>query len=301
MLRNVIVLTDNEQKRSSFLQNLGMTIAPSTLCMVTTPTKLFRFEVFSVLTDDRKLNDYITTRDGIIIMLIGDKFTKNMANRIENIVKQSPNMPILFLVEKYSQSSNTTTYLERFTQTENRKSFLIDYTNVSHIPTYVFEEEAKSWFNDVLIRFGPRKKSKLTSANISNEELVKSFENTTLPLELWDHYGRLRIVHYSLITRGYQNTIDPNGWLCTSWKKYKTSIGHGNLWHYTLTRFWTNILYELPQKDNYKTFNQLYNDNPDIHNGGLFRQYYSDDILFTPHARNHWVEPTCPSHSSSVS
>ena len=117
------------------------------------------------------------------------------------------------------------------------------------------------------------------------------FERCKMNLNLWDHYGRLRIVHYSLMKYGFANTIDPNGWLCKNWKKYKTSIGHGNLWHYTLTRFWATILYCLQSKNKYSTFSELYEKNPEVQNGSLFKEYYLDDIVFTTNARNNWVSP----------
>ena len=121
--------------------------------------------------------------------------------------------------------------------------------------------------------------------------MAQQFQSGTMPLHIWDHYGRLRIVDYSLMKYGYANTIDPNGWLCKHWKSYKTTIGHGDLWHYSLTRFWINIIYNLQTKNKYKTFDELYKNNPNIHTGSLFKKYYSDDVIFTPKARNEWVQP----------
>ncbi len=79
--------------------------------------------------------------------------------------------------------------------------------------------------------------------------------------------------------------------LCTNWKKYKTSIGHGNLWHYTLTRFWANVLYNLQKNYHYKTFKELYDSHPNIQIGSMFNEYYSEDVLFTDYARHNWVSP----------
>lgn len=112
-----------------------------------------------------------------------------------------------------------------------------------------------------------------------------------IPFKSADHYGRLKIVDYAIMTYGYKGAIDSNGWLCTNWKKYKKSIGHGNLWNYSLTRFWINILYNLQVKNNYKSFDELYTNNSIIHNGKLFQQYYSNDVLFSDNAKNNWVPP----------
>ena len=120
------------------------------------------------------------------------------------------------------------------------------------------------------------------------------FEDNTLPITFWDHYGRLRIVFFSILHYGYKNTIDQNGWLCTNWKKYKHSIGHGNLWNYTLTRFWTNILYCIQRRHKFKTFKELYDRFPKIHYGSLFKDFYSNDIIFSDRARKTWIPPNLP-------
>ncbi len=141
------------------------------------------------------------------------------------------------------------------------------------------------------IQSKPNPLGKLSSRSISTKELVILFEKCKLPLELWDHYGRLRIVSYAITKYGFQKAFEQDSWLCMVWKKYKTSIGHGHLWHYTLTRFWGNIIYNLHKKGIYSSFDELYDKNPEIHFGKLFQKYYTNDVLFSKDARNHWVPP----------
>ena len=130
-----------------------------------------------------------------------------------------------------------------------------------------------------------------TSRTIPMKLMAKKFDDCKLELELWDHFGQLKLVDYAIGTYGYVNTMDPNGWLCITWKRYIKSIGHGHLWNYTLIRFWTKILYTLQVENQYETFAELYNNNPQIHNRRFFQHYYSNDVIFSPRARTHWVLP----------
>jgi hypothetical protein len=131
----------------------------------------------------------------------------------------------------------------------------------------------------------------LSSRTMNINDMVSQFENETLPLSVWDHFGRLRIVNYYLVTDGYCKTIDINSPLCVFWKKYKTSVGHEKLWNYTLTRFWIDVLYSLHKKEPELTFEQIYNKYTDIQFGTFYKKYYSDDVLFSQLAKNTWIKP----------
>ena len=166
------------------------------------------------------------------------------------------------------------------------------------LDTKPIDVKVKEWFNNALKKTNPMRISntpqsistdRYTESTIPIKQMANEFEQCTLPLEMWNHYGRLKIVYYSLCKYGFTDTINPNEWLCTNWIKYKTSIGHGNLWHYTLTRFWASIIYKLMQS--YKNFNDLYTNNPEIQSGQYFKKFYTDSILFTPYAKTNWVPP----------
>lgn len=284
-MKNVVVLTDDEKGKSSFLQNLGMSIQPAYLCMKVTPTKVFNFQIFSVLTNDKKLFDYLIIRDGLII-LIRNKLNEGIMDNIKTIIQRSPNKPILFL----AQESTICKDLRPFCNVSHRKLFDIDPTLKQGSYN---ETEAKKWFNNILENKinSNYAVNNSNSQNISTKELAEQFEKCTLKLELWDHFGRLRIVYYSLMKYGWENTINPIGWLCNNWRRYKKSIGHEHLWNYTLTRFWANILLNLQKKYSYKTFRELYDNNPNIHNGSLYKEFYTNDILFSQYAKDNWVPP----------
>lgn len=294
-MARVIALVQNEESRYDFLNNFGSVPYISTMCMATTSairneTKLFRFEVFGLFTNDTKVNNLIKERDGIVILF--SFINQKTIDRIVQIVDANPNTPILLVYEKivmFANSENLTKYFN--------ESFLEKY-NVKHRKIVTSNEkmsEAKNWFYRMMqnIEFTKPKEivETINSKTININEMVTQFENATLPLSLWDHYGRLRIVNYYLNEYGYEKTIDINGPLCKAWKKYKTTIGHEKLWNYTLTRFWINILYSLHKKEPQLTFSQLYDKYTQIQYGSFFKKYYSEDILFSQYAKDNWVSP----------
>jgi hypothetical protein len=260
--------------------------------MYQTPTRLFRFDKFGLFTQNQKISDYLKTRAGIVIVVEINRLNNDVISRIDSVVKNISGKPVLILIEDRSFGSNRVNVKHHFSK-------LIG----PNVMATSNELDALEWFNGritgfvdgMLVRTPEKAKQstceQLTSATISIHEMARMFENCTMPLSVWDHYGRLRIVYHSLITYGFESTIDPNGWLCKHWKAYKTSIGHGQLWHYTLTRFWVNILLNIQRKYNYKSFDELYKSHPKIHYGSLFKEYYSEDVLFTDYARENWVKP----------
>lgn len=296
--KKVVVLLDNEKIEPDYISRsyLGKDKSIGMLCRLPTPAELanqtyFTYEIFGLLVSDKKLDDYIQRMDGIIIIINCKNINTNVLSRIDTIIKQNPYKLLMCILEKYENYNfNPSKYFTSFT-TNYRKYFFIDY-DVNFKSTM---DSSVNWFNGMIKNNNQKdqeKKEKIeSSVDIPLEKYVKMFVDNTLPMHLWDHFGRLRIVHFSLMKFGYHDTIDPESWLCTHWKKYKSSIGHGNLWHYTLTIFWASILYILQSRKKYKSFDDLYNDNPNIQSGKLFKEYYSDDVLFNDNARNNWVKP----------
>jgi hypothetical protein len=338
MKKVTVLLSSEVDVHSDFLSGLGTDRSSILmLCMRPTPAmeqacEIFKYDTFSLETNDPKINEYVKTRDGIIMVVNIEHYNNHLHERIVDLTKYVPlENPIVYVFEQYKEgklTKNLCETLKNLTQSENRKAFHVDYTAKSKHDIFVIdpssvgmavnpshgkvvkapahqENEPKNWFYSMMRNLNTKPKvvvpnsnniKTLTSKNISIDEMVKQFENKTMSLTLWDHYGRLRIVSYSLCKYGYSKTIDPYGWLCTTWKNYKVSIGHGNLWHYTLTRFWTNIIYNLQRKNNYKTFKELYESNQMIQSGKFYSKYYTDDVLFSDVlfsvvARNEWVKP----------
>jgi hypothetical protein len=296
-MSKVIALVDNEVARYQFLNDFGSIPYSSGLCMIQTPAytqniKIFNFEVFGLLTIDTKLNNLIIERDGIVIVI--SFINQIIIDRIKQIISTNPSTPLLLVFEKNAMFENFQTQKNPFTE-EITKHFDVPHRKL--VICHNQYENGKNWFYNIIKKTKKTEEIEKTektvslSRTINISEMVTQFENATLPLSIWDHFGRLRIVNYYLTEYGYNKTIDKTGPLCTSWKKYKTSVGHEKLWNYTLTRFWINILHSLHQKHPSLTFTQIYDKYTQIQYGSFFKNYYSEDVLFSQFAKENWVEP----------
>lgn len=284
-MKTVLVLLDDELRRSNFLDGdknssrFGISEPILWMCRIQTEDELriFRYEVFGLLTKDAKLDQLISRKDGLVIIL--RKCDSDISSRIKDIVTANQNKPIMLILEDIKLE-----HLPSWFASENRKSFGVGEYSA-----------AKKWFyqqiqNTKVVKL----ENQYTSRTIPIEEMAAKFEDKSLEMELWDHFGRLRIVHYYLSKNGFKQTIDQNGELCKHWKAYKTSVGHGRLWNYTLTRFWTNIIYQMMELHKGKSFEQMYDATPSVQNGSLHKKYYYDETIFSDTARNNWVAPDRP-------
>lgn len=322
-MKQVIVLMDNENRQSDYVnsRSLGKDPYLSTMCRMPTQAELngakkFTYEVFGLFTNSKKLDDFLKTHDGIIISIDSENFRKDpnlFISQLKKVTDQNHTTPIVIVVD-HEQSEKQSVFVEKLRDLCEKhlqknvlhKVFIKPYvreTVYGETKFIVFDgkyDDALSidmWFNNQLYSKNKTNDAKpicnnsLTSRTINATQLMDEFYKETLPIELWDHYGRLRVVWCSIIRFGFEETIRPDGWLCSSWKRYKTSIGHGDKWNYTLTRFWVNILTGIQESGKYKTFNELYDNNPKIHSGKLFMEYYGNEI-FSDEAKNSWVKPT---------
>jgi len=279
-LKSVVVLTTNQQKYSNFLYKLGVDYNSERvryMCRMPTDddARVFRFEVFHLSNSSTKISNFVQNhQDGLIIII--DNMNPEISQQIKTQVKYNSNKPILLYSEKI-----------------NLKTLPIWFNNSSNLRYFSENDDdnAKEWFYEKLKNTEQRQQNIThTSHTIPINDLVLQFENTILPLDLWDHFGRLRIVFFYLCREGLK-ALEPDSVLCTKWKKYKTSIGHGKLWHYSLTRFWGLLLWKLYQQNSNKTFEEIYNNTSAIHQGKIFLQYYSEKRIFSQKARDQWVAP----------
>ena len=73
-----------------------------------------------------------------------------------------------------------------------------------------------------------------------------------------------------------------------------TSIGHSELWNYTITRFFIEIIFKIINNNkNIKSFNDIWYSYKYefLHNGKIFLDFYSREKLFSENAKNNWGEP----------
>lgn len=303
-LRRITVLIDDQKRDSIFYNCLNYKIGyevngeNSTLTPYEIKTiedkkqqnninKLYLYETFNIFNRDKKLNRLYKSNDGLIIIIKAKYVNTDKWSRVLEIIDQYRDIPILIGIEtNINEPINLPHIACPSAKWRIHVCLALSSDNV---------KQSLEWFYHQLISSSVREPFKPTSKNITSSEMLSQFENATLDMNIWDHYGRLRIVYLSLEHRGYKNTINPEGWLCTHWKKYKTSMGQGNLWNYSLIRMWTEIIHSLRQSGKYKAFVQLYIDNPQIHQDIMFLDYYSKDVIFTAKARNSWVPPNLKS------
>jgi hypothetical protein len=327
-MKQVIVLMDDENRQSDYINkhSLGKDPYLSTMCRMPTEAELqsakkFVYEVFCLFTNDKKLEDFLSKHDGIIISIDTENFRKNptlCVSQIKKITDTNQNTSIAIVFDHDQETKNTQLInkireicCNNMQQNSLHKVFILPYVkqteSLIHSPKFIVYDETNKfddtlkinqWFTEKLYRPVIPIETKststcdtLTSRTITATQLMDEFYKETLPIELWDHYGRLRVVWCSIIRFGFDQTILKDGWLCESWKRYKTSIGHGDKWNYTLTRFWINVLAGIQESGKYKTFNELYDNNPKIHSGKLFMEYYGNEI-FSDEAKNNWIKPT---------
>jgi hypothetical protein len=276
-------------------------------------SKSFMIEVFDIRNNNQKLLDLMSSKDGIIMIFNHTNLDEEIYNRMKYIVKHAGDRPTLVIIERTTDHRHIvepTGQLKEFISVPHRNAYGIDYNKNKIYCCKKPMIEPTKWFTECLNRSTYKYTQSLTSRTISDSLLMKEFENNTLDMNLWDHYGRLRMVYLSLKKFGYAESIKKDSWLCRNWKRYKESIGHGHLWHYTLTRFWLEILHYLDitsnktifiKENSYSTivhndsFNHIYSSHPEIHTGRYFETYYTKNVLFTDLARNSWIEPNLKS------
>jgi len=303
MLPEVIVLVDNESKKHYVHMNLGdIEIKPSPyMCAVSQFPKIqkvFRYETFKLDVDDIKLTNYVNAKDGIMIFCNYKKWD----NKLDMILNNNKDKPIFVLLQKndgYGLKTFTDT-IRNFYNKHSRKNLeiygfdydrykLFDPKNLLHNSGMTIDM-AKDNFTKMMMGVN-RKEFAVTSRTVDAKEMMDSFENCTMDMRLWDHFGRIKMVYLSLKVKGYIDTINTNGWLCTNWRKYKTSIGHGDLWNYSLTRMWVEIIKVAVDRYPDWTIAKIFDTFKILHKGSLFKEFYKSETIFSFKARREWVEP----------
>lgn len=242
---------------------------------------LFIFETYELLKRNQKVDDLIATKDGVLVLVDYRNVTNQVVERIQHIKCR----PLLVVV--YNCPNRDCKHMIKSTNTENyRVNYIVDESK--------YHTEINNWFANNLGKFEQQQqRQQQQQRKLKSSEFMLQFQNGTLPLVQWNHYGRLRIVYLALKHYGYEDTCNPNGWLCANWKRYKESIGHGHLWNYTLTMFWVKQIHQVMHCDTPcpSGFRHLYDNHPDLHNGKLHEQYYSKALIFSDTARNNYVAP----------
>ena len=299
-----LILTENENDKYLFFDYLlsydTRYQQTSYMCIQTfetsqiLSTKPLKFKTIGIYNGE-KIDEYTKSFNGLIFLVKNDKINKKYIEKFLYLQKLNKNIPKLLAIEFKNSSEKPNEYLVQnitsLTSLETSVSFVNFDKNISLHSIYKnFSNKLKSSkFQGPVIEFKDIK----TSKTLTDLEILTQFKTKQLAMKNWDHYGRLRVVYLCLKKFGYVNTISQDEWLCTHWKAYKKEIGHLNLWNYTLTRFWIEIIYTLIKKHPNKTFDEIYNQHYQIQNGKLHEIFYTNEILFGKNsiAKNVWVKP----------
>jgi hypothetical protein len=287
MPKFVTVLIDDEHRKSGFFDGLGE---------LEQATKLFMYHTYGLMVQNHKLKSLMVSSDGLILMTDCSNLSNTIIDRVTDITIDMPDKPIMIIIEKmvkFELKFDPCKLFDNVTNVPHRKAFMIDQTE--RIVKWEYDPP-RSWFNGQLRTYRSLMpilpySERPTSESIKINELVHQFESCSVPLNIWDHYSKLRLIHYSLLIYGYDRTIDPKGWLCTHWKNHEVSIGHTDLWNYSITRFWVTMVAVTNKKYKYRTFKEMYNKILNLHNGALYKEYYSDGRIHTEDAKINWVPP----------
>jgi hypothetical protein len=126
------------------------------------------------------------------------------------------------------------------------------------------------------------------------EELVRSFEDCTLPRSEWTHAAHLTIALWYLVNFPQTDAIQR---IRVGIQRYNAAIGiettPNSGYHETLTLFWANTVHQFMMQNKIHHFTpetvaqltQGYKD------PAFPLQFYSHDQLFSWQARQGWVEP----------
>ena len=121
------------------------------------------------------------------------------------------------------------------------------------------------------------------------EELVRGFENLTLPPQVFDHAGHLTVALWYLARRGEPEASERmRGGL------RRFAAHHGsNLYHETITLFWLRVVSAFLRREGEgRTLHELANLlAASCADKRLVFAYYSPELIGTDEAKSSWVEP----------
>ena len=121
-------------------------------------------------------------------------------------------------------------------------------------------------------------------------DLIKRFENKTLPLHEWTHTSHLIVAAYYL--KSYTSE-EAQVRLRSSIKSYNEAVGIINSptsgYHETITIFWLHFVRYILGRSSFDllSFSKLFQ----LVNKNMLLEFYSNELIQSTEARQHWVEP----------
>src|ERR671928_108599 len=125
-------------------------------------------------------------------------------------------------------------------------------------------------------------------------ELLRRFEDCTLPREEWTHAAHLTVALWHLLQFDWPEAVAR---VRHGIKRYNAAHGVPTTptggYHETLTLFWLRAVrrYLEAERNEARALVHLANELAASHDSGLPFKHYTRGLLFSPEARAAWVEP----------
>ena len=132
------------------------------------------------------------------------------------------------------------------------------------------------------------------STNEEMFDLLRRFEDCTLPREEWTHAAHLTVALWHLLQFDWPEAVAR---VRARIKRYNAARGIPTTptggYHETLTLFWLRAVRAFleAERNEARALVHLANELAATHDKGLPFSYYTRERLFSPEARAHWVEP----------
>lgn len=126
--------------------------------------------------------------------------------------------------------------------------------------------------------------------SISDQAFIEQFENQTLPPELFNHHGHLRLAWLYLQRYPLQQAIEK---VTTGISAYASSLGAKDKFQHTLTEAIVRIMALRKAQSHADTLESYLADNYDLVDsiGSVVGTYYSQELLNSEQARSGFMSP----------
>lgn len=125
---------------------------------------------------------------------------------------------------------------------------------------------------------------------LSDDEFLAAFEALTLPSELFDHRGHLRLAWILLQRDPLHAALER---VCSGIRAFAGHLGASQKYHHTLTVTVVLLMHARGAADPALAWDDFVSGNADLVNDsrGLVRRHYSDERLLQADARTSFVTP----------
>jgi hypothetical protein len=135
---------------------------------------------------------------------------------------------------------------------------------------------------------------------MTEDEMIEQFENCTLPEKEFHHEMHVRMAWAYLCRHPVLEAIRR---FSDALKAYAASLGHAGLYHETITWGHIFLIHErMVRAANGQTWEEFAAANADLLDwrGGIFRQYYSDEVIASDIAKRVFVLPDIVSRTAKI-